>query len=107
VNQLRIALAWALLGPPAALGQTSARPDPADPRVTTPPPVMESAFAGYRGYRDDPPAPWREVNDEVRELGGHAGHLRTEVPIDRGTTAGERPPAKPAAPATTGGKHAH
>jgi len=42
-----------------------------------PPRNYESAFAGYRLFRiDEPLADWRRSNREMRELGGHIGHLR-------------------------------
>jgi hypothetical protein len=33
----------------------------------------DSAFTGYQPYREQKPAPWREVNDEVHKAGGHIG----------------------------------
>lgn len=59
-----------------AVGQTAA-PDinPADPRATTVPAHYQSAFSGYRPYRDAELADWREVNDRVRtDQGAHVGH---------------------------------
>jgi len=35
-----------------------------------------SAFDDYRTWDAQSPRDWREVNDEVERLGGHAGHLR-------------------------------
>jgi hypothetical protein len=97
-------LTWALcLGPAAALAQTAtARPDPADPRVSGPPPRAESAFAGYRSFReDDPPADWRALNGEVQGLRGHAGHIRdATAPAERAVPAAERPAPKPPEGAT-------
>jgi hypothetical protein len=110
VNALQIALASALLlGAPAALAQAATRPDPADPRLTVPAPATESAYAGYRGFRDEPPADWRAVNDEVRGLGGHAGHIRDgAAPADQSEPpAGDRAAPKPAASLGAGEKHAH
>lgn len=50
-------------------------------------PPYRSAFADYRAWRaDEPTADWRRANDDVRRLGGHAGHLR-EAP----SAPGERP----------------
>lgn len=97
-------LPWVLWLGSAALAQTPvARPDPADPRLSGPPPATESAFAGYRSFRDEPPADWRAVNDEVRGLGGHAGHVRdAAAPADRGDRAAPKPAA-----ANPGEKHAH
>ncbi len=54
-------------------------------------PRYQSAFDGFRNWRTDEPVDWKRANDEMRTLGGHAGHLR-------GTpTAGARRPA-PAGP---------
>ncbi len=111
MNVLLIALASALLlGASSALAQTAgARPDPADPRLRVPPPATESAFTGYRGFRDEPLADWRAVNDEVRGLGGHAGHIREQAaPADRAESpAGDRAAPKPAASVNAGEKHGH
>ncbi len=110
MNALRITLASALLlGSPAALGQTAARPDPADPRLSVPAPTTESAFAGYRSFRDEPLADWRAVNDEMRTLGGHAGHIRERAaPADRTEpAAGDRATPKPTSSINAGEKHAH
>lgn len=62
--------------PPTGV-QPRLRPD--DPAVKTPPLAPPSAFAGYRPFLDEPPAPWREVNDEVGRLGGHMGHMKGEA----------------------------
>ncbi len=43
----------------------------ADARV--PETKYDSAFTGYRPYREQPLAPWRELNDEVHRAGGHIG----------------------------------
>jgi hypothetical protein len=110
VNALRITLASVLLfGSPAALAQTpAARPDPADPRLSVPAPTTESAFAGYRSFRDEPLADWRAVNDEVRGLGGHGGHIRDAAPADRATPpAGDRATPKPTSSTSGGEKNAH
>lgn len=110
MNALRITLASALLlGSPAALAQTGARPDPADPRLSVPAPVTESAFAGYRSFRDEPLADWRAVNDEVRGLSGHVGHIRDgAAPADRTAPAtGDRATPNPTSSTNAGEKHAH
>lgn len=59
----------------AAAGQQTARPDPADPSARSPKPAYQSAFAGYRPYKEEELARWREANDEVARLAGHAGHV--------------------------------
>jgi len=109
VNVISMTLASALLlGSPAALAQTGARHDPADPRLSVPAPASESAYVGYRSFREEPLADWRTVNDEMRSLGGHAGHIREQAaPADRAEPrAGDRAAPKPAAAVDAGGKHA-
>ena len=67
--------AFAVLSPHAAAQQQAARPHPGDPAAAVPAAKHESAFTGYRGYREEPLAPWRDVNDEVARAGGHIGIL--------------------------------
>ena len=55
---------------------SAAAPSPADPSAPAPAATYNSAFEGYRGYRDEPLADWRAVNDEVGRVGGHAGIFR-------------------------------
>lgn len=68
----------------------------------------ESPFKDYRGYRDEAPRGWREVNDEVRDVGGHAGVLKAaEGGPDRAPAPGAPPaPNAPAAPGHCAGGHA-
>jgi hypothetical protein len=79
--------------PPAAAQQQVAV-HPADPRALVPPPQYASAFNGYRPYGNEKPGPWREINDEVARIGGHAGMFRT-------------PAAQGAAPAANPHAHHH
>jgi hypothetical protein len=60
------------------------------------PTEFQSTFHDYRPFKDQPPASWRAVNDQVARVGGHAGALKAE----------DSPPAKageqrPAAPTTS------
>lgn len=59
----------------AAGAQNVPGPGPADPSVPVPPLRYESAFSDYQSHRDQPLREWIGVNDEMRRLGGHAGHL--------------------------------
>lgn len=59
----------------AAGAQNVPAPGPADPSVSVPPVRYESAFSDYQSHRDQPLREWIGVNDEMRRLGGHAGHL--------------------------------
>jgi len=65
--------ALAALAPHAAAQQPAAKPNPADPAAPVPAVKYESAFTGYRSFREEPLAPWRSVNDEAARAGGHIG----------------------------------
>jgi hypothetical protein len=81
----------------STVAQSAARPDPANSRAAVPARPYESAFKDYRPYADPEAARWRQSNEELGSLGGHAGHVRREA----GATA--KPAAKPSAPAGHGG----
>lgn len=51
------------------------RPDPADPNAAVPPHRYVSDFATYRKPQFERKLDWREANDIVRDVGGHAGAL--------------------------------
>ena len=72
---LALAIAFAI----AAHAQPT--PDPGDAKSAAPPLRYESAFAGYRPFKDGAPAPWKQVNEEVKS----------------GLKKSEAPAAKPAA----------
>lgn len=42
--------------------------------------AYDSAFEGYRSYREPEPRAWRDANDEARMLGGHVGQLKPSPP---------------------------
>ena len=89
----------AALAPHAAAQQPASRPHPADPAAPVPAMRYESAFSGYSSFREEPLAPWRNVNDEVARVGGHIG-----IVGGAGSPAA-KPPAPPteSAPASTHG----
>lgn len=74
---MKTLLAMAVLAAvaPFAAAQQS-RPEPTDSATPVPAFRYDSGFAGYRGFRDEPLAPWREVNDDVARIGGHIGIVR-------------------------------
>lgn len=84
--------ALAALAPHAAAQQQAAKPHPADPAAPVPAVKYDSAFSGYRGFREEPLAPWRGVNDEVARVGGHIGIV--------GGAGAIKPVPKPQAPGT-------
>jgi hypothetical protein len=55
----------------AAYAQSGGADDVREPQAKVPPPVYQSAFQDYRPYREQEPASWREVNEEVARIGGH------------------------------------
>ena len=71
----------------SAAAQGAAKPDPAASDARAPRVEDRSAFADYRPFSDEKLAPWRDVNDEVARVGGHAG----------ATGHGKPAPAKPGA----------
>jgi len=84
----------------AAPAGAQSRPRPDDPAVKTPPPARASAYEGYRPFREEEIAPWREVNEEVGRLGGHSGHVgKDDMGKDAAHTA-PPPAAQPPAGAT-------
>ena len=54
----------------AIAAHAPSQPKPDVPAATAPPAARSSAYGGYRPYRDEALAPWREVNDEVGRVGG-------------------------------------
>lgn len=75
---MRSAISYVLLAgfASAVAAQQAAPRDPANPATPVPKPVYESAFAGYRPWSEPDTGRWREANEEVRRLGGHAGHVK-------------------------------
>ena len=69
-------IALAVNGPLTAAQPAASHTNPADPAAPVPALQYESVFKGYRGFRETPLAPWREVNDEVARVGGHLGIVR-------------------------------
>lgn len=87
-----------------ALAQGAARPDPADPKTPSAMREPVSAYTGYQKFAEDPLASWREVNDEVARVGGHAGALK-EDPQSPAAASGAGPGTGGAADRTHGGMH--
>ncbi len=87
----RIALCCAALAAHATHAAEPAKPQAAtaaDAGVRVPAVKYDSAFNGYQPYREQKLAPWRELNDEVRQTGGHTGIF--------GGAAGQPPAQHPA-----------
>ena len=90
----RLVAAAALL-PATALAQKPS--DPADTKAAAPGLRYESAFTGYRSFKQERPAPWRQVNEEVKGAGGHAAHGAPKAEAPGQVPSDPEPrPAKPA-----------
>jgi hypothetical protein len=107
---IRAFAAAALMLALSATALAEARPRPDDPAVPLMPTPPASAYENYRPYREEPLLDWRAVNEEVRDAGGHMGHVRDGNGAKPNTPAApSRPVAKPpiAKPSAEGHKHAH
>jgi hypothetical protein len=70
------ALLMLTLGLADAASAADKRPDPADPAADVPPHRYVSDFASYRQPQFEQKRDWRQANDTVRDVGGHAGALK-------------------------------
>jgi hypothetical protein len=84
--------------------QTSADARVTDPAARVPQATYRSAFETYVPYREQAIVPWRDVNDEVARVGGHAGIFRGAGHGAQGHSMPEKPAGgEPAAGGTEGG----
>ena len=83
-------LALTAFAPVLALAQPAV-PDPADAKAAVPPLAYESAIPRAKPA-EAKPGPWKQVNEQVGRLGGHAGHLKA---LEPSTSPAKRPPAAP------------
>lgn len=96
-NNTVLCFAFALM-PLLAFAQQKTRPDPADAAASVAATSYDSAFNNYIPDREVKPAGWKEVNDEVGQLGGHVGHMRGATGgAGRSAVPGSKPAAKPSA----------
>ena len=74
------AAALALLLGSASFQAKAQQPNPADPSAAVPVTEYQSAFTGYRKPQFEQKLDWRQANDTVRDVGGHAGALKDQPP---------------------------
>jgi hypothetical protein len=68
--------------------------DPASVTAPATPAGYQSAFAGYQALQEiSEPTPenWRSVNDEVGQVGGHAGHIKEATPLPQTAPRNQAP----------------
>ena len=94
--------ALAAIAPHAIAQQQATKPHPADPAALVPAAKYESAFTGYRSFREEPIAPWRDVNDEVARAGGHIGIVGGAGRAGHAQGSGTARPAAPPAQSAPG-----
>jgi hypothetical protein len=80
------------------------RPDPADPNAAVPPHRYISDFAAYRRPQFEQTLDWRQANDTVRDVGGHAGALKGN---DEPPAASQTAPVSGKPKMHHGGHHGH
>ena len=74
--------------------------------AASPPAWPAETFPAYRAYEDAAPADWRALNERMRELGGHRGHLADAAAANPAPSAPAS--ANPGAPSSAAGSaHAH
>ena len=98
-------LIWALLLAATPLAQAQAAP------------AYDSAFAGYRTYREPQPASWKDTNEQLLKRPGHMGHgMGAPKPADAPKTddphaghdmSGTKKSAEPAKADPHHGHHGH
>ena len=99
MNKLRTTAAVLLAGASLlAHAQTRERADPAAANVKSAAGKYESAYANYRGLEEEQPADWRDLNDTVGRVGGHAGVLRDQSGAAKPPAAGGAKSAPQPAP---------
>ena len=101
-------VALAVLTAGAASAQDAAKRDPWDPEARVPAVEYRSVFSDYQPYQDPPAAIWRESNEVVKALGGHAGHIpKPGGSAKDAPTPPPKPSAAPAGTPMTGGYQGH
>lgn len=96
-----------LLAVAATLGSAAAAPpDPADPRATTPAPIVKPPVPASGAAVADPGVgDWRQANRRVHEAGGWRALLRESQAANAPARAASAPISATSAPA--GGHHHH
>lgn len=82
------------LWPITIFAEPAKKPDPADATAPVSAPRYDSVFSDYVVFQEQQPDAWREHNDEMAKVGGHAGHLKSS---DGKTTSDPNSEQKPLA----------
>jgi hypothetical protein len=105
-----MAIAMLVAAPVAVAAQENSTPkDPVSPAAAASPLQYKSAFAGYRPMPEQQEVDskvWRAANQEMADLGGHAGHIQADAASAPGHLETDNAPASTSAngsPAHHGG----
>jgi hypothetical protein len=85
--------AWAMLPLAATAQQEHSSHTVSQPAASGGPVQYQSAFEDYRPFQEEGPTPdkvWRQFNEEMEMLGGHAGHMKDPPPVLPGASRHER-----------------
>ena len=96
--------------PALAVAQQTARPDPADPRVSVPPVVYVSPLMQYQPLGDEQVTSWKAANDLVEKIGGWRVYTKEAQEPTSATEQAGRPSGQPAPqtnPPAQGGHSGH
>lgn len=80
--------AWVLIPVAASAQQKQSEPNPLDASAPVSALTYESAFKDFRASSDEAPSPdkvWRRANDEMGQIGGHAGQMKATGPGSQAT----------------------
>lgn len=96
--------------PALAIAQQTARPDPADPRVSVPPVIYVSPLKQYQPLGDEQVTSWKAANELVEKIGGwqvYAKEAQAPAPAADQSARPDQPPAPKTKPSTQGGHSGH
>ncbi len=100
--------AMALAAP--ALAQQTARPDPADPKVSVPPVIYVSPLKQYQPLGDEQVTSWKAANELVEKIGGwqvYAKEAQAPAPAADQSAKPVQPSVPQIKPTTQGGHSGH
>ena len=75
--------------------------------AASPSALPAESFPAYRAYEDTAPADWRALNERMRELGGHRGHVQADAASATPASPGPASATAGAPASTAGSAHEH
>ena len=75
--------------------------------AASPSALPAESFPAYRAYEDTAPADWRALNERMRALGGHRGHLQADAASATPASPGPASATAGAPASSAGSAHEH